>query len=228
MNAILLSHAFVQSVDGVDLQILGRILLLFGSAASPRRFRPLRRLALGVIILLKCPGFFLDDSLCLLLLIARGMEKGGVHFHGVGGRTLFVSLLGAVSSSVLSFPILGLLLGQLDPLLDGHMVDAVCVLSQSEVFLFKHQRRLLGILGPQRTIRILRPLRRSRARDCLTLSYQNAAVACSGDQMTLLCQQVLLHEPQVILRRLESDLRQDSRGALRIERTVGVQHGLGV
>ena len=46
--------------------------------------------------------------------------------------------------------------------------------------------------------------------------------------MILLRQQVLLDEPQVILLGLESDFGQDSWGALRIERTVCVEHGLGI
>lgn len=91
-----------------------------------------------MLILLKSPGLlFISDPLRLLLLVPRGMHKSGVHFHGVGSRTLFVPLLGAVSSSVLSFAALWLLLRQLDPLLHGHLVGALCILSESKVFVLK-------------------------------------------------------------------------------------------
>ena len=64
-----------------------------------------------MLVLLKSPRLlFISDPLRLLRLISWGMHKGGVHFHGVGSRTLFVPLLGAVSSGVLGFATLWLLL----------------------------------------------------------------------------------------------------------------------
>ena len=67
------------------------------------------------------------------------MENRLVNFHVVTGRTLFVPLLSAVSSSILSFTALWLLLRHLDPLLHGHLVETVCILSESKVFFLKHQ-----------------------------------------------------------------------------------------
>jgi len=87
-----------------------------------------------VLVLLKNSGFILSDSLRLLLQIPRGMHKGGVHFHGVGARTLFVPLLGAVSSAVPSFAALRLLLRQLDPPLHGHLFQTISIFSLSKDF----------------------------------------------------------------------------------------------